>query len=60
MKDAGLLCRPRVSNGGVGREERSLEWLGHENVGAPTFKVILEVRLGITKSQNGNLLEVIA
>jgi len=31
-----------------------------KNVGAPTFKVILEVRLEITNSQNGTVPEVIA
>ena len=33
---------------------------GGKNVGAPTFKVILEVRLGVTTFQNGNVPEVIA
>lgn len=33
---------------------------GDKNVGAPTFKVILEVRLDVTNSQNGNAPEVIA
>ena len=33
---------------------------GARNVGAPTFKVTLEVRLDVTNCQNGTVPEVIA